>query len=174
VPSINHYLGRDEALKKEFHMNFSAAVSTFDRFYDAKEYCIEGDDPTTTLISCGAVLFGSVLASSRCAGVLSELTGLPAAFTTVVILIAEHCDLFFSVSYADLIISVRRDPENFDAVEKAIDQLMCDFWQGMEKHWANRLTMVRAGYLVGGSRQEWLHDEEEYGTLDYDDPLVVN
>lgn len=155
-------------------MDLSTAKSWLSHFYEVKETCIPGDEHTSTLISAGAVLLASVLVSSRDAHLLSELTGFPVGFTAAVLLVQETSNLYFSVSYADLINAVRRHPEDLDRIEDAINQVMGEYWETMEKHWPATLNVLRARHLVGGTQQDWSQDEEEFGTFDDEEILLVN
>lgn len=146
-------------------MDLSLAESRLDRFYAVKDHCVVGDTPTTTFMSCAALLLASVAAESRSASLLSYLTGFPIAFVEATLLVADSVGHFCSFSHGELIFAVHRDPDDLDRVEHLLNMAMGVIWERMDKQWPDALTVLRAGYLYTGDRQAWVDDVEELDPL---------
>lgn len=145
-------------------MDLSVAKSWLDRYYAVKEFYVERDGSTTTLLSCGAVLLAAIVACSRSVETLTTLTGLPAAFVEATLLVADSGGHFFSVSYGRLILAVTQHPEDFDQVEHALRDLFWDICEtpGRDRQWHDALSILRARHLYGGKQQAWTYEEDEY------------
>ena len=148
-------------------MDLSVAKSWLDHYYAVKEFYVERDGPTTTLISCGAVLLAANVAGSRSVQTLTALTGLPEAFIEATLLIGDSGGHFFSVSYGRLILAVTQRSEDFDQVEHALSDLFWDICEtpGRDRQWGDALSILRARYVYGGKQQGWTYEEDEYSCL---------
>jgi hypothetical protein len=143
-------------------MELSIAKSWLDRFYEVKQTYVERDGPTTTFVSCGAVLLAMIVVGSRSVQTLTNLTGLPAAFVEATLLVADRGAHSLSFSYAELILAVNDHPGDFDPIEHELTCLMSDIWEQMDKQWPDALNILRSGYLYGGKQQTWTYEEDEY------------
>ena len=148
-------------------MELSIAKSWLDRYYEVNAFYVERDGPTTTLISCGAVLLAAIVAGSRSAQTLTALTGLPASFVEATLLVADSGGHFFSASYGRLILAVTQQPEDFDQVVHALSDLFWDICEtpGKDRQWGDALSILRARYVYGGKQQGWTYEEDEYSCL---------
>ena len=153
-------------------MNLTFASSWLNRFYSVKEAYVEGDDRSTVANSCGAVLLASVVAETRSVQTLTALTGFPGAFIEATFLAADSVGHFCSFSHGDLMVAVHRYPDDLDRIEHLLDLAMGVIWERMDKHWTDALTMLRSRCLYGGEQQAWVHDEEEFGPLYLEWPVI--
>ena len=143
-------------------MDLSVAKSWLDRYYAVKEFYVDRDGSTTTLVSCGAVLLAAIVAGSRTVQTLTTLTGLPAAFIEATLLVADSGGHFLSDSHGRLIIAVTQHPADFEWIEEALNNLMCGIWETMDNQWPDALSILRARSLYGGNRQTWTYGGDEH------------
>ena len=109
-------------------MQYADVKHYIGRFYAERDAYIEYDDPATTYTCCGAVLVASVLAETKSADVLSELTGLPVNFAAAVGLLIELQGGMTVERLGYVRTALEQNPEDFSDVEDALSYVLEEFW----------------------------------------------
>ncbi len=141
-------------------MNYPDTKYLIDSFYKQYPAFEECDDPTTTLISAGAVLLASAALDSICAGTLARLTRLPIEFVSLVAESLDYQDESFEHNWTCLEQDLTAVPLNFAEVALSMDAVLDQFWSN--KHLPNldiALELCRDRRLIGGERQWWIDRE---------------
>ena len=141
-------------------MEITTIKPFLEEFYSVAEAYIEGDDPTTTFCSCGAVLLAAILAETSSVDVLTKITGFPACFVEAVLRVMGTGGYHFSLQFADLINAVCLHADDFKTIEITINDVMENYWARMDPIWCEAFEVLRGGCLFGGRRQWWIDVEE--------------
>ncbi|MGB6689950.1 MAG: hypothetical protein WBE76_19105 [Terracidiphilus sp.] len=128
-----------------------------ERFYDAPNLpFIEHDDLGTTFLVSGAVILASLLAKTRSPNMLSDATGLPLAFTGMVIETMDLNDFWQSERYADLASTLQNCDRDYAGILDALNSFLEEFWLESKMPLLGKLlAILRGGKLLGGGLQSW-------------------
>jgi len=105
-------------------MDILAVKSFLDHQYNVVDAYVEGDDPTTTLISCGIVLLAAIVAETRSEEVLSQIAGLPTSFIEGVIEIFEFNGFYLLQQFADLLTAATSPSPGPKQLGDTVDNMM--------------------------------------------------
>ena len=142
-------------------MNSIEAAIWLRRFYSPFSRAeVPGDDLGSTFGLCGAVILASVLTASRSPESLGALTGMPTAFTAVVMGNMDYMNLWQSENFEELCRTIRRDHDDYDEIEDALHGVLEDFWcHSTLPGVTDILPALRGRSLLFGRSQTWIHNE---------------
>ncbi|MGB6689957.1 MAG: hypothetical protein WBE76_19140 [Terracidiphilus sp.] len=127
-----------------------------ERYYAPNLPFIENDDLGTTFLVSGAVILASLLTKTRSPNLLSDATGLPLAFTGLIIETMDLNDFWASDRYTDLARTLQNRDIDYPAIMDSLNSFLEGFWLELKMPLLGKLlAILRGGKLLGGGYQNW-------------------